>query len=193
MFGHLADSSAADWVGAIGTIVATVVTAIIALSGYFRDINLKTESARNSTMLAVGIADRAASQLEAAENIFNCMDNVRHGAKYFLSYPIWIEVIESINELRPQDMPDIYSTESYISLRSIIRSITKILQGVADLPAGTEMKITMPDLSDHAKEVRRLQGQLQRRVEDLAHPFRPKWIKVLVLKNELRRLKKVGR
>ena len=157
-FGDLAPSSAADWVGAIGTIIATVVTAIIALFGYLRDINQRAESARNAVLLAMGIADKASHHLGRANAFLNPLvgdSPIRHGAKSFLSSATWLELMESIAELRPQDMPDNWSADSYVHVRSNLRSVDELMRSIAELPPSAEVGLSWPDFSLAASNIAR--------------------------------------
>jgi len=189
----LAPSSAADWVGAIGTILATVVTAIIALAGYWRDIEQRAQSARNAVLLAYGIAERGARQLARSETFLNVLvegSPIRYGAKSFLASAAWLELMESITELRPQDLPNNWTADSYAHVRTSLRSVNELMRQIADTPLSAESSLTWPDFTIATDSVAREAEILKVHSETLLQPFTPRWLRLMQLNWRLRKLRR---
>ena len=178
IFGQLQASSAADWAGAIGTFLATVVTAAIALTGYLSGVRQKSESSRNAVLLARGIAARGLDHLEQAPSFYlpdRGAKAVRYGAQSFIASEGWLELMESISELRPQDMPSIETAEGYVQVRSILRSVDGLMRGIAGVGADADGKLPWPDFESHFPVLARERDLLDAAARRLLHPFRPAW------------------
>ena len=189
--GNLAPSSAADWLSGIATSLAVAVTSIVALLGYLADKRLRSDAARTSVLLAKGIADRAIHQLGRSAS-FQMPDagsaSVRYGAKSFLSSAAWLEINESIMELRPKDLPTVDTAESFVHIRSIIRVVARTMNDIAALPTTADGGIPWPDFSLQVPILQRESDLLGASAARLKQPYLPRFVRVFMPKRRLRKL-----
>ena len=167
--------------GAIGTIAATVVTAIIALTGYLRDVRLRSAAARNAILLAASIASKGLYQVSRFDGFLDTTGSVtavRYGVKSFLATPAWLEIKEAIAELRPQDLPDHPTAEAYIQVRAILRAIDQLLSSIGNLSATSDGAISWPNIQNYVEPLERELSILKALASRFERPFTPRWLRI---------------
>lgn len=176
------EDSITDWMQAVGTVGALLVTGMLALAGYFSELKRRGEASRNAILLADLVAYYANLVAIRMERALVPGPGGTRGltpalCEIELESAEWLELLRLMEEVSPIDLPNIETSRSYVHIRSFVRKLESILKKFSSLsPSGRNVYLGPVDISMFQATFSKERVYLARLSLRALHPLWPRWM-----------------